>query len=145
MASTFAAPSASAASIALTAESTPPDKPTTTRSTPTLRTSLAMNAVRIRRISGGFVGISGRLTRLPGGATVSAVAFIGEAPLQSTHPFERARTHFLWLRRRLPAARVSQSGTRPVMAAALQRPQGRHATRLAWREPESSLGLPAAD
>src|SRR5574337_432424 len=49
MAQTFWGPNASAARNAARAESTPPDKPTTTRSKPAFLTSLSMKPVRIVR------------------------------------------------------------------------------------------------
>src|ERR1035441_3523699 len=49
MASTFSGPRAAHAMAALSAESMPPDRPTTTRSKPTLRTSLRTNPTRMSR------------------------------------------------------------------------------------------------
>src|ERR1700736_574124 len=59
-ASTLSAPSASAASVATRLESTPPLSPRTTRSKPTLRTSLRMNPTRIPRISSGLIRSGGK-------------------------------------------------------------------------------------
>ena len=63
MPSTWSGPRASAASMALRLESTPPERPTTTRSRPTLRTSFRMNATRIRRMSETLVGIMALYSR----------------------------------------------------------------------------------
>src|SRR6266550_3627948 len=57
---TLAAPSASAARVATRLESTPPLKPRTTRSKPTLRTSLRMKPTRIRRTSSGLIWSGGK-------------------------------------------------------------------------------------
>src|SRR5258706_12284132 len=57
IARTLSGPSAAAARQALSAESTPPESPTTTRLTPTLQTSLVIKAVRICFSKGGFVGM----------------------------------------------------------------------------------------
>ena len=54
---TFSCPSASAASSALSAESTPPERPTTIRPNPVLRTSLRINPTRICRSKTVLVGI----------------------------------------------------------------------------------------
>src|ERR1700730_10981913 len=54
-ATTFFGPSASVASVATRLESTPPLKPRTTRSKPTLRTSLRMKPTRIPRTSSGLI------------------------------------------------------------------------------------------
>src|SRR5438874_7110689 len=57
---TLSAPSASAASVATRLESTPPLKPRTTRSNPTLRTSLLMKPTRMRRTSSGLIRSGGK-------------------------------------------------------------------------------------
>src|SRR5256885_16662216 len=57
---TLSAPSASAASVATRLESTPPLKPRTTRSNPTLRTSLLMKTTRMRRTSSGLIRSGGK-------------------------------------------------------------------------------------
>src|SRR5256885_10080862 len=57
---TLSAPSASAASVATRLESTPPLKPSTTRSNPTLRTSLLMKPTRMRRTSSGLIRSGGK-------------------------------------------------------------------------------------
>src|SRR5438874_6252768 len=57
---TLSAPSASAASVATRLESTPPLKPRTTRSNPTLRTSLRMKPTRMRRTSSGLIRSGGK-------------------------------------------------------------------------------------
>src|SRR5438552_2533859 len=54
-ASTFGWPSASAARLATRLESTPPLRPSTNRSKPTLRTSLRMNPIRMRLTSSGLM------------------------------------------------------------------------------------------
>src|SRR3984893_3408851 len=54
-ATTFFGPSASAASVATRLESTPPLRPRTTRSNPTLRTSLRMKPTRMRRTNSGLI------------------------------------------------------------------------------------------
>src|SRR6185437_13139087 len=59
--STFSAPSASAARKADRLESTPPERPTTTLSSPTLRTSSRMKATRIFRSRAVLQGITARL------------------------------------------------------------------------------------
>src|SRR6266851_2224808 len=59
-ATTFFGPSASAASVATRLESTPPLRPRTTRSNPTLRTSLRMNPTRIPRTSSGLIRSGGK-------------------------------------------------------------------------------------
>src|SRR5713226_9053158 len=58
--STFLGPSASVASVATRLESTPPLRPSTTRSKPTLRTSLRMKPTRIRRTSSGLIRSGGK-------------------------------------------------------------------------------------
>src|SRR5438128_8191985 len=57
---TLSAPSASAASVATRLESTPPLRPRTTRSKPTLRTSLRMKPTRTRRTSSGLIRSGGK-------------------------------------------------------------------------------------
>src|SRR5438105_7735007 len=57
---TLSAPSATAASVATRLESTPPLKPRTTRSNPTLRTSLRMKPTRMRRTSSGLIRSGGK-------------------------------------------------------------------------------------
>src|SRR5713101_1541687 len=59
-ATTLSAPSASAASVATRLESTPPLRPRTTRSKPTLRTSLRMKPTRIPRTSSGLIRSGGK-------------------------------------------------------------------------------------
>src|ERR1700737_336592 len=59
-ATTFFGPSASVASVATRLESTPPLRPRTTRSKPTLRTSLRMNPTRIPRTSSGLIRSGGK-------------------------------------------------------------------------------------
>src|ERR1700694_1334199 len=59
-ATTFFGPSASAASVATRLESTPPLRPRTTRSNPTLRTSLRMKPTRMRRTSSGLIRSGGK-------------------------------------------------------------------------------------
>src|SRR5947208_13944257 len=54
-ASTFGGPSASAARLATRLESTPPLRPSTNRSKPTLRTSLRINPIRMRLTSSGLM------------------------------------------------------------------------------------------
>src|SRR5438105_13983185 len=54
-ASTFGGPSASAARLATRLESTPPLRPSTNRSKPTLRTSLRMNPIRMLLTSSGLM------------------------------------------------------------------------------------------
>src|SRR6267378_6177069 len=60
-ATTFFGPSASVASVATRLESTPPLRPRTTRSKPTLRTSLRMNPTRMRRTSSGLIRSGGKV------------------------------------------------------------------------------------
>src|SRR6267143_995697 len=57
---TLSAPRASAARVATRLESTPPLKPRTTRSKPTLRTSLRMKPTRIPRTSSGLIRNGGK-------------------------------------------------------------------------------------
>src|SRR5207302_6481815 len=57
---TLSAPSASVASVATRLESPPPLRPRTTRSKPTLRTSLRMNPTRIPRTSSGLIRSGGK-------------------------------------------------------------------------------------
>src|SRR5216683_1825182 len=59
-ATTFVGPSASVASVATRLESTPPLRPMTTRSKPTLRTSLRMKPTRIPRTSSGLIRNGGK-------------------------------------------------------------------------------------
>src|ERR1700686_4711453 len=59
-ATTFFGPSASVASVATRLESTPPLRPRTTRSKPTLRTSLRMKPTRIPRTSSGLIRRGGK-------------------------------------------------------------------------------------
>src|ERR1700736_6949976 len=59
-ATTFFGRSASVASVATRLESTPPLRPRTTRSKPTLRTSLRMNPTRIPRTSSGLIRSGGK-------------------------------------------------------------------------------------
>src|ERR1700730_5392569 len=59
-ATTFFGPSASVASVATRLESTPPLRPRTTRSKPTLRNSLRMNPTRIPRTSSGLIRSGGK-------------------------------------------------------------------------------------
>src|SRR5712664_145131 len=59
-ATTFFGPSASVASVATRLESTPPLKPSTTRSNPTLRTSLRMKPTRMPRTSSGLIRSGGK-------------------------------------------------------------------------------------
>src|SRR6266853_3720328 len=59
-ATTFVGPSASVASVATRLESTPPLRPRTTRSKPTLRTSLRMKPTRIPRTSSGLIRNGGK-------------------------------------------------------------------------------------
>src|SRR3989441_1967726 len=59
-ATTFFGPSASAASVATRLESTPPLKPSTTRSNPTLRTSLRMKPTRMPRTNSGLIRSGGK-------------------------------------------------------------------------------------
>src|SRR2546422_1253740 len=59
-ATTFFGPSASVASVATRLESTPPLNPRTTRSNPTLRTSLLMKPTRMRRTSSGLIRSGGK-------------------------------------------------------------------------------------
>src|ERR1700694_873102 len=59
-ATTFFGPSASVASVATRLESTPPLRPRTTRSKPTLRTSLRMKPTRIPRTSSGLIRSGGK-------------------------------------------------------------------------------------
>src|SRR2546425_8128099 len=59
-ATTFFGPSASAASVATRLESTPPLKPSTTRSNPTLRTSLRMKPTRMPRTNSGLSRSGGK-------------------------------------------------------------------------------------
>src|SRR6266849_827930 len=59
-ATTFFGPSASAASVATRLESTPPLRPRTTRSKPTLRTSLRIKPTRIPRTSSGLIRNGGK-------------------------------------------------------------------------------------
>src|SRR4030088_1264274 len=59
-ATTFFGPSASVASVATRLESTPPLRPRTTRSKPTLRTSLRMNPTKMRRTSSGLIRSGGK-------------------------------------------------------------------------------------
>src|SRR5436305_15129887 len=65
---TLSAPSASAASVATRLVSTPPLMPRTTRSNPTLRTSLLMKPTRMWRTSSGLIRSGGKtgLERLAG-------------------------------------------------------------------------------
>src|SRR6202023_2304486 len=56
----FVGPSASVASVATRLESTPPLRPRTSRSKPTLRTSLRMNPTRIPRTSSGLIRSGGK-------------------------------------------------------------------------------------
>src|SRR5438132_2066459 len=58
---TLSAPSASVASVATRLESTPPLRPRTTRSKPTLRTSLRMNPTRMPRTSSGLIRSGGKI------------------------------------------------------------------------------------
>src|ERR1700730_18884505 len=57
--STFFGPSAWEASVATRLESTPPLRPRTTRSKPTLRTSFWMNPIRIPRTNSGLIASGG--------------------------------------------------------------------------------------
>src|ERR1700730_1479740 len=59
-ATTFFGPSASVASVATRLVSTPPLRPRTTRSKPTLRTSLRMKPTRIPRTSSGLIRSGGK-------------------------------------------------------------------------------------
>src|ERR1700694_132887 len=59
-ATTFFGPSASVASVATKLESTPPLRPRTTRSKPTLRTWLRMKPTRIPRTSSGLIRSGGK-------------------------------------------------------------------------------------
>src|SRR3989442_10897341 len=59
-ATTFSGPSASVARVATRLESTPPLKPSTTRSNPTLRTSLRMKPTRMPRTSSGLIRSGGK-------------------------------------------------------------------------------------
>src|SRR5438270_3760081 len=58
---TLRGPSASLASVATRLESTPPLRPSTTRSKPTLRTSLRMKPTRIRLTSSGLMASGGKI------------------------------------------------------------------------------------
>src|SRR5207302_11485890 len=75
---TLSAPSASAASVATKLESTPPLKPRTTRSNPTLRTSLRMKPTRMRRTSSGLIRSGGKTgsERLAGALMPDPAEFI---------------------------------------------------------------------
>src|SRR5256885_16466362 len=75
---TLSAPSASAASVATRLESTPPLKPRTTRSNPTLRTSLRMKPTRMRRTSSGLIRSGGKTgsERLAGALMPDPAEFI---------------------------------------------------------------------
>src|ERR1044071_816686 len=90
-ASTFFAPSASAVSAALSAESTPPDRPITALLMPVLCTSLRTKRVRISRRSGALVGIwiiaaSGRADLPPSSLLwISFFARFRRGPLADAH------------------------------------------------------------
>src|SRR3982074_3411996 len=58
--STFFGPSACAESVATRLESTPPLRPSTTRSKPTLRTSFWINPTRIPRTNSGLIASGGK-------------------------------------------------------------------------------------
>src|SRR2546430_6838164 len=75
---TLSSPSASAASVATRLESTPPLKPRTTRSNPTLRTSLRMKPTRMRRTSSGLIRSGGKTgsERLAGALMPDPAEFI---------------------------------------------------------------------
>src|SRR5207302_1475599 len=77
-ASTLRGPSASLASVATRLESTPPLRPSTTRSKPTLRTSLRMNPTRIRLTSSGWIASGGKTgsERLAGALMQDSSQFI---------------------------------------------------------------------
>src|SRR2546423_1287051 len=84
-ASTLSAPRASSASVATRLESTPPLNPRTTRSKPTLRTSLRMKPTRIRRTSSGLIRSGGKAgsVRLAGAFMPDSSQFVDG----KFHPF----------------------------------------------------------
>src|SRR5256885_318094 len=80
-----AAQSASPPSVATRLESTPPLNPRTTRSKPTLRTSLRMKPTRIRRTSSGLIRSGGKAgsVRLAGAFMPDSSQFVDG----KFHPF----------------------------------------------------------
>src|SRR5437660_12935998 len=91
---TLSAPSASVASVATRLESTPPLRPRTTRSKPTLRTSLRMNPTRMPRTSSGLIRSGGKIgsERLAGTLMPDSSQLVdGELePLVSKHRVRQA-------------------------------------------------------
>src|SRR2546427_13017113 len=88
-ATTFFGPSASAASVATRLESTPPLKPSTTRSNPTLRTSLRMKPTRMPRTNAGLIRSGGKTgAEKLAGALMQDATEVGDGqlePLRAQH------------------------------------------------------------